>query len=371
MTSAIVSVDDPDAHRSEAPPRRRRRRRRWPWVAVLVSIGIGVGGATIPTPYLLYSPGSARAVESRIQISGPESFDADGTIFFLTVSESEARPFTLIRAWLDDTIDVLRQDEVYPEGGRREDRVINQQRMEESKFVATSLALEAVGYPVVGGGGGGVVGGGAPGSAADGTIQQGDVIVAIDGEEVTTRDQAAGLLRSHPPGSAVTVSLRSPAGTRRDGVSVVLGAREDDPTQGLLGVVLTTAERNLELPFPIEIESGRVTGPSAGLAFTLGVIDRLTPGALTGGRRIAVTGSIDEEGNVLPIGGLPQKSVAAMDAGAKVLLYPADSTDEDVTRLRSFVGSRMELVPVATLDEALEYLAPDGLPKAPGATAED
>ncbi len=340
-------------------------------MAVLISIGIGVGGATIPTPYLLYSPGSARAVESRIEISGPESFDADGKILFLTVSESEARPFTLVRAWLDDTIDVLRQDEVYPKGGRREDRVINQQRMDESKFLATSLALRAVGYPVVEVGTGAFVEEVEPGSAADGTIQQGEVIVEIDGQEVTTRGQAAELLRAHTPGSAVTMSLRSPEGTRRDGVSVILGAREDDPSQGLLGVVLTTAERNLELPFPIEIESGRVTGPSAGLAFTLGVIDRLTPGALTGGRRIAVTGSIDETGKVLPIGGLPQKSVAAMEAGAKVLLYPADSTDEDVARTRSIVGSRLQLVPVGSLDDALHYLVPDGLPKAPGATAEN
>jgi len=328
-------------------------------------LSVTIGGLTIPTPYLLYSPGSARGVEQRIEIRDHRSFRSDGRILFLTVSETEARPFTLLRAWLDSTIDVLRKDEVYPTGGRRQDRIINQQRMDDSKFVATSVALRAVGYPAIELGTGAFVARVDPGSAADGHLRQGDVIVEIDSQEIHTRDEASKALRSRPPGTQVMIAIRTPEGQRRDGIVVTLGAREDDPSQGLLGVVLTTAERDLKLPFPIEIESGKVTGPSAGLAFALGVIDRLTPGDLTAGKRVAVTGTIDEDGNVGPIGGLPQKTVAALDAGATTLMYLKVSAPEDVERMREIAGSKLRLVPVGTIDDALKVLAPDGLPAAP------
>lgn len=359
MTADSVPVEEPVA------PRRRRIRARLV-VTIVLMISITIGGLTIPTPYLLYSPGSARDVEPRIDVHGHEAFPTEsGQILFLTVSEVEARPFTLIRAWLDDTIDVLRKDEVYPTGGRRRDRIINQQKMDDSKFVATSVALRAVGYPVVELGTGAFVEAVDEGSPADGKIRQGDVIVEIDGEEITTRDQASKALRANPPGTEVTIAVRTPEGERRDGIVVELAAREDDPTQGLLGVVLSTAERDLQLPFPIDIESGRVTGPSAGLAFALGVIDRLTPGDLAGDRVVAVTGTIDESGEVGPVGGVPQKAVAAMDAGATVMIYPEETRPEQVRRLREMVGNRMQLIPVATIEEALEALAPDGIPRAP------
>ncbi len=365
MTADSVPVHEPVA------PRRRRRIRVRLIVTVVLLISITIGGLTIPTPYLLYSPGAAREVEPRIDVHGHRSFPTEeGRILFLTVSEVEARPFTLVRAWLDDTIDVLRKDDVYPSGGRREDRIINQQRMDDSKFVATSVALRAVGYPVVELGTGAFVEAVDEESPADGKIRQGEVIVAIEDEEITTRDEASKALRSFAPGTEVTISVRTPEGERRDGIVVTLAAREDDPTQGLLGVVLSTAERDLQMPFPIDIESGRVTGPSAGLAFALGVIDRLTPGDLVGDVTVAVTGTIDESGEVGPVGGVPQKAVAAMDAGATMMLYPEETKPEHVRRMRELVGSRMRLVPVATIEEALEVLAPEGVPAPPDLDAE-
>jgi PDZ domain-containing protein len=151
-------------------------------------------------------------------------------------------------------------------------------------------------------------------------------------------------------------------------VSVELGRNPKDESHGFLGILPTTAERDLDLPFPIEIDSGAVTGPSAGLAFTLGVIDRLTPGDLSGGRKIAVTGTIDEDGRVGPIGGIVQKAVALKDAGAVMFLYPADTPAKEVTRVKRILGPGIELHPVSTISDALAILAPHGLKPAPPLT---
>ena len=117
----------------------------------------------------------------------------------------------------------------------------------------------------------------------------------------------------------------------------------------------------MKLPFDVELDSGAVIGPSAGLAWTLGVIDRLTPGDLTGGRRVAVTGTISPDGSVGPIGGIAQKAAGAVGEHATVFLYPKDTPANEVRRVRRIVGDHMKLRPVATLDDALSALGASDL----------
>jgi PDZ domain-containing protein len=123
---------------------------------------------------------------------------------------------------------------------------------------------------------------------------------------------------------------------------------------GVRGLVTRDEERNF--PFDVSIDPGQVRGPSAGLAFTLAVLDVLTPGDLTGGHPVAVTGTIDGLGNVGPIGGAEYKAIAAREAGAELFLVPAG--EEDIAASR--VGDGVTIVPVATLDDALEALAEIG-----------
>lgn len=274
---------------------------------------------------------------------------------------------TLLRSWLDDTIDVQDEDVVYPPGGRDADQAVNQARMDESKYLATSMAFKAVGYPVVEVGSGAFIEQILPGYPAATLLKQGEVITAVDGAPVRTRSDLTTALRARPIGSTVTLGVRGRGRVERT-VSVDLGRNPKDESHGFLGILPTTAERDLDLPFPIEIDSGAVTGPSAGLAFTLGVIDRLTPGDLSGGRKIAVTGTIDEEGRVGPIGGIAQKAVALKDEGAVVFLYPAETPAKEVARVKRILGPGIELHSVSTLSDALAILAPHGLEPAPPLT---
>jgi PDZ domain-containing protein len=130
-------------------------------------------------------------------------------------------------------------------------------------------------------------------------------------------------------------------------------------------VVVETANSNLELPFHVDIDSGNVTGPSAGLAWTLGLIDRLTPGSLTGGREVAVTGTISPDGTVGPIGGVAQKMATVKRAGVKLFLFPKDTEPKDAREVRKIAGDDVEVHQVGTLKEALAILAPKGVPAAP------
>jgi PDZ domain-containing protein len=138
-------------------------------------------------------------------------------------------------------------------------------------------------------------------------------------------------------------------------VEVELTSMPDEPDRTLVGFVpLDTS--TVDLPFEVDISSGEIGGPSAGLAFTLTLLDELTPGELTGGTVVGVTGTIDEEGNVGPIGGLRQKTTAVKAAGADVFIVPAGQSEADLAAARKEAGD-MPVVAVATLDDALRALA--------------
>jgi PDZ domain-containing protein len=106
----------------------------------------------------------------------------------------------------------------------------------------------------------------------------------------------------------------------------------------------------------IEIDTGKVGGPSAGLAFTLAILDRLTPGSLTGGDRMAVTGTIELDGTVGPVGGVDHKTEAAISEGAEVFLVPP----EEFEQAKKAARGRIKIEQVQTLDDALAALVAHG-----------
>jgi PDZ domain-containing protein len=152
-------------------------------------------------------------------------------------------------------------------------------------------------------------------------------------------------------------------------VNVRLGARKDPDTgkRVTYAGIFTQQEVRHQIPLTVEIDTQRVSGPSAGLAFTLAIIDQLTPGSLTGGKNIAITGTIGEDGSVGIVGGLKQKAITARRAGAKLMIVP----DGEVADARSGAGD-MKVVGVDTLDDALRVLErAGGAPIAtPAATAQ-
>jgi PDZ domain-containing protein len=176
------------------------------------------------------------------------------------------------------------------------------------------------------------------------------------------------VLASRKVGEVVTVVVHTlnanPNATRRT-EKVRLIASPDDASRTIVGI--TPADtRTVEVPFEVAISTNAIGGPSAGLAFTLALLDELTPGNLMGNVRVATTGTIEEDGTVGPIGALRQKTVAVRRAGAKVFLVPKAQSAAELAAARSAAGTDLKVIPVGTLDEALKALQKFGggvLPK--------
>jgi PDZ domain-containing protein len=323
-----------------------------------------VGAFVVPTPYYLFAPGSVTPTESAITIGGHRSFTSSGAVLYTTVSEQRATPALLVRAWLDSAIEVEKEQEIHPDG-EQQDIIQNRQEMDDSKLAAIYVALGQVGYPVSVKGSGAFLEQVEKGFPASSLLRQGDVITAVDGQPVKLASDLTPLISGKPIGAAVSLTVRRGHGGAVETVSTTLGRNKEDTSRGYLGVQVTTADQGLKLPFHIDIDSGSVGGPSAGLAFTLGLIDRLTPGDLTGGKKVAVTGTMSPDGTVGPIGGVDQKMATVKRAGVKEFLIPKGTTKKEIREVRRIAGKDVKVYLVGTITDALKILAPHGVPKAP------
>ncbi|MGH8975933.1 MAG: YlbL family protein [Acidimicrobiia bacterium] len=344
------------------------RRRGWLFaLAGLMGVVPAVAAAFVRVPYFLLSPGEARGVAQLIKVDDPQVtvYDPKGAILFTTVSlRGNVNVYEALQGWLDDEIEVVPEERIT--GGQPRDQVkqINIEAMDTSKLTATKVALERLGYRVGLDGKGAVVTDVLKDTPAHGKLQVGDVILAVDGETVGLNDQAVAKVRRHKPGDTINLHFRR--GTAEQDLSLVAADSNDGTHTARIGVVLgQTLEATYKFPVSVSIDTGEVGGPSAGLAFTLALIDELSPGELTGGRPVAVTGTIDINGNVGLVGGVAQKTVTARRAGAVAFLVPPDEEAE----AKTYAG-RMRIVPVKDLSEALAALEDLGgsglaLPSAP------
>jgi Lon-like protease len=183
-----------------------------------------------------------------------------------------------------------------------------------------------------------------PGFPAAGVLKAGDVITAVDGHPVPTESALTGLIRAHPAGSTLTVSI-----SRNGQAQQVEVATRESGGHPVMGVEIT---EQYKFPFTVKISVGDIGGPSAGMMFALGIIDKLTSDNLTNGKFIAGTGEITASGQVQPIGGIQQKMVGARNAGATVFLTPASNCADT----KGAVPAGLRLVKVSTLTQAVTYL---------------
>lgn len=342
-----------------------RRRRLLLWASSAFIVAVVAAALFIRLPYYTLSPGSSRATEPLIMVENAQTYENDGAVDFLTVSLRQATSAELFVAWIDSAIEVESRDELFGRKSENENREINLRMMSDSKDSATFQALTRLGYTIPSSGTGAVIASVQPDGPTSGVLNAGEVIVAIDDVAITMNDQLVALVGASTPGTLRQLSVERLDGTDRRVVPVTIGARPDDPSRGYLGVSTFTRDLTFDFPVTVTIDSGTVSGPSAGLAFTLGLLDVLTPGSLTGGQHIAATGTMDLNGQVGPVGGVHQKVVAARRAGATLMLVPSDELDE----ARSVAGG-LRIEPADTLDQALAVLATLGggdavLPPAP------
>lgn len=328
-------------------------------VAAAVLALLAWGGAVLPVPYVALGPGPVSDTlgpapggsQPLISVSGHPTHPTVGHLFLVTVSvvgdpQHEPTLYTAIGDWLSSSTAVVPEQLIYAPGENNQQvQEIDAVQMLQSQQDAITAALRYLHIPVhtdV------AVGAVSPGTPAARVLRSGDVILAIDGTPVPTQTALRKVITAHPPGSQLTISLRR--GSRRLTVTTrTVATGSGSARHAILGFL---PYPHAEYPFHISIDLSNVGGPSAGMMFALGIIDKLTSGHLTGGRSIAGTGTIDPAGTVGPIGGVQQKVIAAARAGATVFLVPAG----DCAGARQTVPPGVRLVKVSTLAGAVAAL---------------
>ena len=202
-------------------------------------------------------------------------------------------------------------------------------------------------------------------------LHVGEQITHMDGVATPTLSKLAVEMKKHSVGDVVKLTVLpylapedDPATRKPKNVQVTLMANPEDE-RAIIGFIPADT-RVTRLPFEVNISTTDIGGPSAGLAFTLSLLDELTPGNLMGKGRVAATGTMDELQHVGAIGALEQKAIAVRDSGATLFLVPAGQSPDEMKAARAAAGSGVRIVQVATLDEALKQLAKNGgeaLPK--------
>jgi len=323
-------------------------------VVVFLGLLLGALGTLIRLPYAVMSPGpisnvlgttthSDGTTSDLIVVTGHESYPTTGSLDFTTVRINggpgyPVNVWAVIGAWIDPRQDVYPVDVIFPPQQTAEQvQQENQAEMVDSQQEATAVALRAAGFPVTEKVSVAAV---SPDAPSGTTFQPGDVFVSIGGTEVTSADVARQAIQKATPGSTIDVVVE------RGGTQVALKAKTGAAGgRTVLGVVLKV---DFQFPFSVKIDAGNVGGPSAGLMFSLGIYDKVTNGALTGGQNIAGTGTIDSSGKVGPIGGIRQKLVGARQGGASYFLAPADNCNE----VRGAVPDGLQAIKIATFDDA-------------------
>lgn len=333
-------------------PLPRRRRRWWPLALVLTVVVLG-SGFVIRLGYDTIEPGTARPVNDSVRVSGTSQFPPRGQVLFVTVTlRQRVSVYQWLAASLNPNVELVKEKDLL---GNQSERQFQQQgvdEMRDSKVLARVLALRHIGVAVPTGEGA-EVSSVRPGYPAATVLRPHDVIVAIDGKPVSLLECAVRDIRAHKPGDQLTLRIRRDGGAPIE-VRAALSADSTNRSIAVLGVSLATKGLRVDAPFQVDIDSGAVVGPSAGVAYALEVLDRLTPGELTGGVPVAVTGQLaDLQGHILPIGGVAQKVVAVERAGAKLFLVPRANLAE----ARAKAGHRLRVEPIDTFDDAIRALA--------------
>ena len=313
------------------------------------------------------APADAQPVEPRLEISGVERFGGEGDVLFVTVRSPELRLLDWFVSRDNPAVDHRSYEDLFGNETPQQQARRGAQSMRTAKQTAEYVALGRLGYPVE------LVPGdviidqmvcleaNAAGTEclewapSDEVLDPGDKLLKVDGVEVTTVDDLGPILRKHKPGDLIEIEFERDAVV--DSGEVELIASPDDPTRTIVGF-LPSDTTAVKIPdeIDISIDTDRIGGPSAGLAFTLTLLDELSAGNLLDGEKVAVTGTININGEVGAIGGLPSKASAVLQSGAKYFLVPTAQGEEDIAKARRVVGDAVEIIPVATVEEALAAL---------------
>lgn len=339
---------------------RRERRRVGALSGIAVAAVVVLLAAVIPSPYAVVRPGPVVDTLGEvtleegadpvpvIEIAGVDT-ETEGTLNLLTVSiagspDAPESWLALLPAALSPSQVIAPLSDYYADGETSEDRdAATAVQMASSQSQAAAAAFRQTGHDV------GVelgVAGVTEGGPAEGLLEEGDVIASVDGAAVADYDALRAAIVAAGAGTALEL------GVVRDGEEIAVRVvPETDPGSGepLIGALLSIS---YDLPAEVTVNLEDIGGPSAGLAFSLAMVDLLTDGGLVGDLTVSTTGTLSDSGEVGPIGGLEQKMWGASQAGSDLFLMPIGNCADVPER----IPGGLEVAPVATLEEAIDAI---------------
>ena len=323
--------------------------RRGLLVSVLIIGAVFAVMRLATTSDFVFLPNKVRLVAPLVIVPEEAEPPETGGIYMVDIRVKKATLFDQLFPGLNDEATLVDGELINPQGLSDEQRDKRSAvQMATSQEVSAAVALEVLGYDVDAEPAGVRVDLVQPDGAARAILEPGDIIVAVQGIEVATLMDLSSELEDVAPGETVTMQIRHSEGLEE--VTVTTFAREDDPERALIGIQIDQAA-DIQIPIDIEIDTGNVGGPSAGLAFALDIVDELGERDLDGGRTIVVTGELELDGSVGAIGGVKQKAVSARKLDADLFIVP--TRNEQVARENA---GDVEVVGVDTFDQALEAI---------------
>lgn len=347
----------------------RRYRKLW-WSLPLLTIGVVlpisvVSAALTPVRLWQLAPGSVQSVADRLSFDAQAEkyasvYPSRNSVLFVTALGSKMSALDAAVGSIDGDVDVQTYEERFGNETPSIQRQVGVQSMTTSKQIAEYVALTLLGYPASFTYGEIIVQqlvclDEPSASSACKVLEPGDVIVAVNGMPTPTLNELVGVVSQMSPGDEITVSIVTHIGGNQQDRRVTLIQSPDDPTRTIVGFIPADT-RTVSLPFEVEIDTDSIGGPSAGLAFTLALLDELTPGDLFGGLRVVATGTVNEDGTVGAIGALAQKAVAVKASRADVFLVPSSQGEDDIREAMRILGTRTRLIQVQSVEEVLAVL---------------
>ena len=315
---------------------------------VLMPIGL------VKTEYYFMSPGPPYQWE--IEYGNNENYSFDGNLYQLTVRRDEANIYVYLWSLLNSSYDLYPREVILPDGVTPQElSEISIQNMRTSENVAIAVALKNVGYEIESKGDGVAVVGLLEDSPVKDKLKKGDLINSINNTDIYSATEFISTLRTYSIGETVSIGLLREIDGIKEQIYIKTTLIEHVEYEGepMVGFLATTVNERFDFPFEIDIKTGNVGGPSAGLMMALNVYNNLIPEDITNSKIIAGTGTIEIDGSVGPVGGIKQKIIAAKRAGAELILVPVANFEE----AQPFETDKTAIVAVDSFDEALAVIS--------------
>lgn len=309
----------------------------------------------LPTPYHLVKPGVALPLRDNIFIAG-ETYPKKGDFLLTAVATERASVFELFHYFLSSPkeMDLVRIDTRLPEGVDMQEYVnLMAELMEESKLKAKVVALNRVGEEAEVTGEGAQVVDILEGSRAKDLLEPGDIIFSAGDRRISLATELVQLLDEKKIGEDLALGVKR--GEEHLYFSVATREFPDRPDKPSIGILIRSYALDYHFSREIQIQTQRIIGPSAGLMFSLEIINQLIPEDITRGLQIAGTGTIDLEGNIGPIDGVVQKIYSAQKKGAQAFVLP-EKNRQDLDGHQFSI----QIIVVDTIDELLTLFQDDG-----------